>query len=159
MLKLVDQSWNEEFSDAFSADGSRLRIICPFIKAEALKDILPKRPGKIQVITRFSLADFAGGVSDVDALRMLLDIGAQVRGVRNLHTKLYLVGKSRAIITSANLTTAALNRNHEFGIVTDDSAVIRECRAYFRKLWRRAGSDLIPKTLERWSARIQQYQL
>lgn len=129
MLKLVDQSWGEELSDAFGADGSRLRIICPFIKVEALKDILPRRPGRIQVITRFNLADFAGGVSDVDALRMLLDIGAQIRGVRNLHAKLYLVGRSRAIITSANLTKAALNRNHEFGIVTDDAAVIKECRA------------------------------
>ena len=30
--------------------------------------------------------------------------GAQIRGVRHLHAKLYLLGASRAIVTSANLT-------------------------------------------------------
>jgi phosphatidylserine/phosphatidylglycerophosphate/cardiolipin synthase-like enzyme len=67
----------------------------------------------LQAITWFNLADFAKGVSDIDALRMLLDAGASVRGIRNLHAKVYLFGVSRAIITSANLTAAALDRNHE----------------------------------------------
>ena len=35
---------------------------------------------------------------------------ARVRGVRNLHAKLYIFGESRAIITSCNLTEAALTR-------------------------------------------------
>ena len=46
---------------------------------------------------------------------MLLDAGASIRGIQNLHAKLYLFGTSRAIITSANLTEAALTRNQEFG--------------------------------------------
>ena len=131
----------------------------PFIKAEALKGLLLGRARKIQVITRFSVADFAEGVSDVDALEMLLKVGARVRGVQNLHAKLYLFGTSRAIITSANLTEAALYRNHEFGMVTDDAAVVKKCQAYFKSLWRRAGCDLRPKGVRALNARIQQHQL
>ena len=159
MLKLLDEGWGEEVSDALRACDGTLRIICPFIKTRALKSLLPRRPRKIQVITRFSLADFAEGVSDVGALQMLLKVDARVRGVQNLHTKLYLFGRSRVIITSANLTEAALNRNHEFGMVTDDAVVVKKCRAYFRSLWRRADSDLQLEDVCLWNARIQQYQL
>ena len=40
-------------------------------------------PGKVRVITRFNLADFAEGVSDVAALRILLDAGARVKAYVN----------------------------------------------------------------------------
>ena len=48
------------------------------------------------------------GPSDVEALRMLFNGGANIRGIGNLNAKLYLYETSRAIITSANLTEAAL---------------------------------------------------
>lgn len=70
----------------------------------AIQGLLRHHPGRVQAITRFNLADFAEGVSDVAALQELLKVGARVRGVRNLHAKLYVFGKSRAIITSFNLT-------------------------------------------------------
>ena len=60
MLKLLDDGWGEEFADALCEDGGMLRIICPFIKSRALKSLLLRRPRHIKVITRFSLADFAG---------------------------------------------------------------------------------------------------
>ena len=110
-IRLVDAEWDQELSAAIRADPSEVRIVCPFIKERALERLLSARPGDVQVITRFNLADFADGVSDVEALRMLLDAGASIRGIRNLHAKLYLFGTSRAIITSANLTEAALTRN------------------------------------------------
>jgi phosphatidylserine/phosphatidylglycerophosphate/cardiolipin synthase-like enzyme len=117
MIRLVDSGWGKELIEAMRVDASKLTIICPFIKAGALDRLLSKRPKSIQVITRFNLSDFAEGVSDISALRNLLESGASLRGVRNLHAKLYIFGASRAIVTSANLTEAAINRNHEFGMV------------------------------------------
>ena len=111
-VRLVDAGWGAELIAALRADTSGFRVICPFIKASALDRLLSLKPASIQVITRFNLVDFAEGVSDIAALRMLLDAGAQVRGVRKLHSKLYLFA-SRAIVTSANLTKAALDSNHE----------------------------------------------
>ena len=107
MLRLVDGKWDKESSHALSAVAGEVLIICPFIKAGALKHILHCKPDRLRVITRFDLDDFAQGVSDIAALRMLLNAGARVRGVKNLHAKLYVFGTSRAIITFANLTEAA----------------------------------------------------
>ena len=159
-IRLVDAGWGQELTEAICADSSEVRIICPFIKKDALECLLSHRPSNIQVITRFNLADFAEGVSDIKALRMLLDADASVRGIQNLHAKLYLFGKSRAVITSANLTKAALAQNQEFGVVADDAAVIAACRNYFDELWRRGSSaELSHDMLDCWAEKVTRYRL
>ena len=158
-IRFVEKGWNREFTEALSADASQLRIICPFIKAGVIDSLLSWQPGIVQVITRFNLADFAEGVSDIAALQKLLDVDARVRGVRNLHAKLYLFGASRAIITSANLTESALNRNHEFGMVADDAAVIERCRAYFDTVWQGAGSDLQRGQVDAWDETVTAHRV
>src|SRR5207302_1292913 len=102
---------------------------CPFIKRGAA-DVLLRAgvPDLIQVITRFDLGQMSEGVSDTEALRLLLESGAQIRGIQRLHTKMYLLGGGRAIVTSANLTEAGLYRNHEFGFLSDDEIIVGECR-------------------------------
>ena len=160
MFRLIDEQWDKQFDEASKEGADVLRIICPFIKDGALKKLLSRRHRKIQVITRFNLEDFAAGVSDINALRRLLDAGATVRGVKNLHAKLYIFGESRAIITSANLTEAAMARNHELGVVSDNAKLVKKCCAYFNKLWKSAaGSDLDGEQLESWGAKVRQYQL
>ena len=153
-IRLVDAEWGKEFTEALGADTSELRIICPFIKVRAINRLLSHQPGNVQVITRFNLAELAEGVSDVAALRTLLDADAKVRGVRNLHAKLYLIGASRVILTSANLTEAAFNRNHEFGIVAEDGIIIAICRDYFDDLWQRCGPDLQRSQVDAWDKTI-----
>jgi hypothetical protein len=157
-VRLVDTGWGAELIEASHADASELRIICPFIKVEALARLLSHRFNDIRVITRFSQFDFAEGVSDVAALRLLLANGARVRGIRKLHAKLYLFGASRAIITSANLTKSALDRNHEFGLVAQDGPIIATCRAYFDDLWRRGGNDLAQSQVDSWDETVNHHR-
>ncbi len=148
-FQLLDSGWDTVFREAIAADRTELRLVCPFIKVRAARRLLTgKRPGLIQVITRFHLGDMCDGVSDSEALGLLLENGAKIRGIRNLHAKLYLFGDQRAIVTSANLTEAALLRNHEFGFVSSESRIIERCREYFETLWKRAGKDLELATLE-----------
>lgn len=149
-IRLVDKGWAREVADAVAESAGAIRLISPFIKAGALRRFLSPKPKSLQVLTRFNLKDFAEGVSDIAALRMLLDAGATVRGVKNLHAKLYLFGSTRVIVTSANLTEAALSRNHEFGFVSQDAEVIAKCGRYFDDLWSRGGVDLTPELLDRW---------
>ena len=158
-FRLVDKGWGKEFTEALCEDASELRIICPFIKLRALQRLLEHKPKNVQVITRFNLSDIAAGVSDVAALRKLLDVDARVRGVRNLHAKLYLFGGKRAIITSCNLTDAALSQNHELGVVTSDSKAIENCMAYFDKLWRCAGDDLQRDKVDAWDNIVTDHKL
>ena len=78
-IRLVDTRWHKELTDALHADANELKIICPFIKSGSLDRLLSKRSRSIRVITRFNLADFSEGVSDIAALRKLLDAGALVK--------------------------------------------------------------------------------
>ncbi len=159
-IHLVDDRWDAQFDEALRDDNSALRIICPFIKVGAIERLLDHKPNNIRVITRFNLADFAGGVSDIAALRKLLDAGAKIRGVQNLHAKLYIFGKGRAILTSANLTAAALSRNQEFGMIAENEPnIVNECRDYFSNLWNQAGKNLQRGQLDGWAERVTSHNL
>ncbi|MEZ6081223.1 MAG: phospholipase D family protein [Pirellulaceae bacterium] len=93
----------------------------------------------------------------MSALRLLLDSGAAIRGIKHLHAKLYLFGSRRAVVTSANLTEAALVRNHEFGFVAEDSQIVTGCETYFNDLWAKAGADLTSARLTQWEQKVTAY--
>jgi hypothetical protein len=153
---LVDRNWGTELAEGRRLHGAALRIVCPFIKTRPIVELLGATPPQpFEVLTRFNLADFGSGVSDVAALRAILDAGGCVRGVRGLHAKVFLFGDARAAVTSANLTSRGLKRNHEFGCVSEDGSFIEACRAYFDRLWKAAaGSDLSAAQLDEWDAQV-----
>jgi hypothetical protein len=154
-FNLIDAGWDRIFDLAVRRAQAEFRIICPFIKETTAKRLLlAGRPDSIKVITRFNLQDFCGGVSDISALCILLNNGAQIRGVKNLHAKLYLFGKHTVIATSANLTEAALIRNHEFGFLAEDSVIFDTCSRYFDRYWKQAGSNLTPNRVDEWQRLI-----
>ncbi len=154
-FQLLDSGWDRVLDAALKADHSQIRIVCPFIKERAAARFLQHgKPRSFQVITRFNLDCFDEGVSDVAALRYLMENGAQIRGIRNLHAKAYLIGKNRAIVTSANLTEQALVRNHEFGFDAEDPDIAADCHAYFDRLWGLAGMDLVLARIEEWEEKI-----
>lgn len=157
-FRLVDTGWGAELTQGLRADASALKIISPFIKLGALERLMTLGPRSVQIITRYNLNDFADGVSDISALRRVLAAGGRVRGIRNLHSKLYVFGASRAIVTSANLTSAALDRNHEFGNVTEDAASIAACQAYFDRLWTVGGTDLSVDQLDAWADTVTRHR-
>ena len=155
-FRLIDHAWKAEFEDAAKLKTSELLVIAPFIKHRPAQRLAVGK-NQIRVLTRFSQRDFLEGVSDLSALRLLLAAGAEVRGIKNLHAKLYVFGGLRAIITSANLTDAALTRNHELGLVTDETALISTCTEYFERLWALAGKhgkSLSVDMLKKWEAEI-----
>ncbi len=157
-LQLVGSDWGARLASAFAREPQQVRVVCPFIKREALQGLLDEHvPSDLKVVTRFSLADFSRGVSDIGALRALLAAGGRVRGLRHLHAKLYIFDSASAAITSANLTTAALYRNHEFGCVLSRHAEVAQCRSYFKRLWKRSGSDLTVGQLDEWEALLEHH--
>jgi len=158
-FQVIDSGWGKLLDNALQADCSSVRIVCPFIKLGAARNLLTRgKPGTIKVITRFNLDDFASGVSDTSALRLLLRAGAQIRGIKNLHAKLYLIGCGHVILTSANLTNGALRRNHELGIDAEDPEIFSRCASYFDGLWRRGGRNLVPSLLNTWDIKIAGYR-
>jgi hypothetical protein len=157
-VRLVERSWMQELHDGLTRDASPFRIICPFIKDSVLAELLERHgPAELLVITRFRLADFLAGVSDIAALRRILQAGGKVRGIRGLHAKLFLFGETRAAVTSANLTTRGMRTNHEFGCVSEERGFVTACSAYFDKLWSSAGNDLQLPQLDQWETDLDQF--
>ena len=156
LFRVIDHGWKSEFEAAAKLKTGDLLVVAPFIKHRAVQRLAAGKT-HIRVLTRFSLRDFLEGVSDLSALQHLLDAGAEVRGIKNLHAKLYVFGGLRTIITSANLTDAALTRNHELGLVSDETALIGTCTEYFERLWTLAGKhgkSLSMDMLKKWEAEI-----
>jgi hypothetical protein len=156
MIQLIDSNWHSHFSDRANERHGKVHIVSPFIKRKAVRRLVegPHLP-EIRVITRFNLADIAAGVSDLEALIWLLDRGATIRGVRGLHAKMYLFGDSHSMVTSANLTEAALTKNHEFGFISADPGIAETCHTYFDRLWKAAGPDLTRGKLDEWATMLE----
>ncbi len=154
-FRIMDTGWGKELTDALAADRSSVRVISPFIKEKAATRLLEHgRPQHLEVITRYDLDGFCDGVSDISALRCLLEAGARIRGIKNLHAKAYLIGKTRSIVTSANLTEQGLLRNHEFGFSSNDAAIATSCHAYFERLWKRGRTNLTMSKLGDWDRKV-----
>jgi hypothetical protein len=157
---LVDRDWRAELLDARRLDNEALRIVCPFIKATVIRDLLGATPPRrLDVVTRFDLADFASGVSDVAALRAILAVGGRVRGIRGLHAKVFIFGDRRAAVTSANLTSRGLTTSHEFGCISEDAAFVRACSDYFVALWELGAVDVATTQLDEWDLEVRAFLL
>lgn len=150
-FRLVDQGWWDELGNATKNCRRTLRIVCPFITKPAAEHILRSKPGlQLEVITRFNLEDWSRGVSSAEALHLLLQHRALIRGVQHLHAKLFVFDSDVAILGSTNLTHAALNKNHELGVVISHEESAHRCSQYFDEIWRDAGPTLTSAQLSKY---------
>lgn len=134
-FRLVASGWSDELDAGMRERPDTVLIVCPFIKRRTVERLIfAHRPRDLRVITRFDLNAFNAGVSDLDALDLLMQSGAKIRGVVGVHSKMYIFGDKRAIVTSANLTEAAMLQNKEFGFVAEDPFIAAQCQSYFERL-------------------------
>lgn len=153
-VRLVDHGWAAELAALVQRHPRRLRIVCPFIKRDALARIAGGTvPADTRVVTRFNLADFASCVTDIGALREVMEAGGEVRGIKGLHAKVFVFGDGAAAVTSANLTQRGLHFNEEFGCVSELPGFVVRCQEYFDGLWT-SGASVSLEQLDEWEARV-----
>lgn len=154
-MKLIKNNWLKVFLQSLNGT-EHLRIISPFINQIVVNHLIANWKGKtIQVITRFNLNDFQSGASSLEALKTLVNIGAEIKGIKDLHSKLYIFDTKQAIITSANFTGGGFFRNFEFGILTDELNKVEETTKYFEKLWNFDNKVLDIKMIDSWKKTIK----
>ena len=90
----------------------------------------------LKIITNFRKEDVKRGITDVDKLRALQDLGAEIRFNNNLHAKMVFIDAKTAIISSANLTKRGLSVNYEAGAVIKDSEKVKEAVKFFNSVWK-----------------------
>lgn len=153
-FKFIDKDWAKIFKDISLRNTKEFKFVTPFIQLETVKEILNKRTINLNLITRFNLSDFYDGVSSLEALEYILDKGGQIKGIKNLHSKLYIFDSKEAILSSANLTQAALFRNFEFGMLTSNIDAISSIETYYDNLWHKIPTILEKNQINKWRKEI-----
>jgi hypothetical protein len=154
-MELIRDGWINHFLNS-SRGIQNIQIISPFITYRVVNEIMEGFSGdRVEIITRFNLNDFRSGVSNLQALKHLIERGASIQGIRNLHSKVYIFGNSSAIIGSANLTSMAFYNNYEFGMRVSNELHVQECINYFNWLKERGGFYLDISTINRWQEQIR----
>ncbi len=75
------------------------------------------------VITSSNISNFLCGSLDVSAIKKLIKAGVIVKNYQNLHAKIYIFDRKKALVTSANLTNNALYHNFEYGVLINDKII------------------------------------
>lgn len=155
MIKTIESEWLRYFSEELQKT-ERISIISPFITDNVVRHLFKNFKGKkIQIITKYNLNDFRSRISSLSALKQLIENGANIRGIKNLHSKLYLFDQKSVIIASANFTNGGFFLNREFGVMIKDPSIIADSDKYFKSLWNIDTEDLSVEQIEFWSELIK----
>lgn len=134
-MRTIHENWIDVFKEEL-IDTKTIRIISPFINTHMVNQLLDNWHGNdIEVITRYNLEDFYSKASDIKAIEKLLKHNANIKGIKDLHSKVYIFDNKSTIITSANFTFGGFHRNKEFGIISRSSEIIKNSLEYFTLLW------------------------
>lgn len=160
-MRLVDCHWKAELHACAQAADGPVTLVSPFVTEATTHGVLNQIAGKhpVRLVTRFNLRDVASRVSDLGAMRRILDRGGGVRGIHGLHAKVYVFGASRAVVTSANLTGGGLGANQEFGCISGEPAFVARCTGYVEQLWADAATDLTYDQLADWERMVLEARL
>lgn len=128
MLQVIKTPTKNIFMSNIKDAKNNIILCAPFVKKNIVKEIINSKQttANMILITSSSLPSFVTGASDVEAIEMLISNRIQVINHQQLHAKIYLFDKAKAIITSANLTHGGLNKNYEYGVLLDDIKAIEQ---------------------------------
>jgi len=155
MTQTIENNWLSIFLEELKYTQNVL-IISPFISNNLVDHLLKNsKDKKVQVITRFNLNDFRTGVSSLSAIEKLINKNIEVKGIKNLHSKLYIFDSKSAIIGSANFTSGGFFNNYEFGIKSTEESVITNSIQYFNNLWSFSKDSLIIDEVNSWQAELK----
>jgi HKD family nuclease len=154
MIEVIQKNWLDYFLSELNETNS-VYLISPFVTKNIVDHLLHNGSAKIQLITRFNLNDFRSKVSSLSALKMLVEKGAEIKGIKNLHSKVYLFDNKSVIIGSANFTSGGFFNNYEYGIKTSDNNTIIKTSTYFNSLWNISQEVLTITKIEEWENELR----
>ena len=136
-IETINSPWQESFYELLGSARRSVLLVSPFIKYGQTKRLLNcfdaagvSSSIQLDVVTDMNPDNILSGSLDIAALLQFTDYtkNLTITYVPNLHAKVYVVDRNKAIITSANLTGGGLARNLEYGVlIRDPSTVAQVC--------------------------------
>jgi hypothetical protein len=134
------------------AGGSDLRVACPYLGLAVLEPILNRARSWRLLTDAEALVKSLVGAQRAEIVRFLVEHGERVRHWPDLHAKV-VVGDSRALVGSANLTAMGLGRRQEMAVAFEDCGEVEQLRGWFDALWQRCTAPS-PEELEAFRASL-----
>ncbi|GIW23838.1 phospholipase D-like domain-containing protein [Meiothermus sp.] len=102
-------------------------VAAPYV-GKILRDLLLMRSHSLPttLITSLRIGDVLGGASDLQAIYELSQNQVRVQSISSLHAKVYMVDRSRVLITSANPTQNGWRWNLEIGLAVQSRQIARQ---------------------------------
>jgi hypothetical protein len=122
----------------FINNSECIYIYTAYIKLETLKALIESSDNVKAVFVRWEPKDLITGASDLEIYPYLKSKGISLYRNPRIHLKVYLDGFKRCFITSANISSRALNLpvyanyNYEIGTITEEICI--EDRLYFNTI-------------------------
>ncbi len=138
MIELHSRVWRNNLQSLLLSVERDLLIASPYIQlaeAEWVCRTLASRTTPTQhglhVLTDVRSDSVLSGSLDIRALRAFYEAipEAEVVNLPRLHAKVYLADRRMAIVTSANLTHAGLEKNFEYGVGFKGEAIVSQIRS------------------------------
>jgi hypothetical protein len=126
MKLLTEQPW-KAITRAVKREPGKCHVAVAYF-GQGAAQMLPLREGSLLVLD-FSEASVRAGRSCPAEVLKLLKQGVEIRSVRNLHAKVFVVG-SMAFIGSTNVSKASANTLVEAVAVISDPHLIRQSRRF-----------------------------
>jgi hypothetical protein len=107
LSQLLGSKFKHEIVDQIKKTTKSILIISPYATLPAVKEVVKvmnKSVNKRILITVPPGVEYVNGSVDVEALELLHNNGFEIRYLRNLHAKIYLLDEKTAFVGSANFT-------------------------------------------------------
>lgn len=141
-IKLLPGDWKGELAQLARCALADLVIVTPYFTAFGTQLLTQNvstsffSRGKITFLTDLSPSNICAGAAQPAALVPLQNQTSRIQIVHlpNLHAKVYVADKARAIVTSGNLTAGGLVHNHEYGLLIESEGIISRIREDIEEL-------------------------
>ncbi len=128
-MTILLSHWRRQFASFLAKVKRRLRVAAPYYGDDAIRTILDNTNKRIEKSFILALSDRgveASSQSIAAIKRIEADPLSRIRFIRNLHAKVLIADEEHAVVTSANLTGAALDKNVEVGVFIDEPKLVKE---------------------------------
>ena len=131
--EFFSQGWEHLLDELVGAAREHLILVAPFIKKHPLQRISRLLSGlpfdsqpKITILTNMNRKSLLDNTLEISSLVKFVDEVQTVcvKSLSTLHAKIYLADKSKAIVTSANLTLSGLLSSTEYGVIIRDPSMV-----------------------------------
>lgn len=124
-----------EIRDNLSKAKDEVLVCSPWITYLVEEFAQFKKGVALKVVINFRKEDIESGITDLDKIRVLRRLGAQIRYNNDLHAKMIFIDGKTAIISSANLTKRGLSVNYEAGVIIRNKEHVQNALKFFNGVW------------------------